>query len=102
MFQVKQQGEDLDRLAQPHVVLQAWSQSQSGHEPEPMNTDLLIGPKFCPYSGRSGIKHTLGMAQFLKYCLQMLSRGNSHPFLGFLRYDRSCVAFEFWALQPAL
>ena len=87
MFQVKQQGEDLDRLAQPHVVRQAWSQSQSGHEPEPMNAHLLIRPKFCPYSGRSGIKDALGMPQFLKYFLQMLSRGNSNPFLRCLRYD---------------
>ena len=44
-LQQEQEGEDLDRLAEPHVVGQAAPESQPGKRPEPAHALALVGPE---------------------------------------------------------
>ena len=85
-----EQGDDLDRLAQAHVVGQAAAQAQAPQGPEPLHAGFLIGPQRAVQAGaRLDVRHDLGRAQRLELRLEPASCHHLGPcgtFVGLIAF----------------
>ncbi len=75
----EQQRQNLDRLAEPHVVGQACPEPQPGQQMQPLHTGLLIRPQYA-MQRRAGIAaRTVRCAKFLQRFRQPRSCRNVRP-----------------------
>ena len=79
-FDDQQQREDLDRLAESHVVGQAGAESQPGEQVEPANAGLLVGAQIgLELVARIDLRQPLGLAQAVQSFGEPGTGGDCRP-----------------------